>query len=59
MVKIVTNKLGSNDWLIVVNSGQVIFEGPNDERSRELEEIIRALGHEIEMVSVTDKEMFA
>jgi hypothetical protein len=57
MVKIVTNNLGSGDWIAVVGpDGTVIFEGHNV-LPFNLEDILRKLGHEAEVLAVTDEEI--
>ena len=56
MIKIVTNDQGSGDWITIKQGDQYLFEG-HSIHPFELEEILQALGHTVEFISVTDEEM--
>ena len=56
MIKIITNDQGSGDWITIKQGDQYLFEG-HSIRPFELEEILRALGHTVEFISVTDEEL--
>ena len=56
MIKIITNDQGSGDWITVMKDDQYLFEG-HYLMSFDLEDILRSLGHEVSLISVTDEQM--
>jgi uncharacterized protein (DUF433 family) len=59
MIKVITNSLGSGDWITVrdTNTGETLFEGHRIS-ARDLVEILSFDGStEAKLVQVTDEEM--
>jgi hypothetical protein len=56
MIKVITNDQGSGDWITIKQGDQYLFEG-HSIRPFDLENLLRSLGHTVEFISVTDKEM--
>jgi hypothetical protein len=59
MVKVITNNLGSGDWITVLdtNTGETLFEGHRIS-ARDLVEILSFDGStEAELIEVTDEQM--
>lgn len=56
MIKVITNSLGSGDWITVKNGSETLFEG-HRVTALELASIFEQLGHETDVVNVTDEEM--
>ena len=56
MIKIITNSMGSGDWVVVKNGDETLFEGHRIS-ILELSSILEQLGHETDLVETTDEEM--
>ena len=58
MIKVITNSEGSGDWVVVQNTatGETLFEGHRI-TALELASILEQLGHETDIVNVTDEHM--
>ena len=56
MIKIITNSLGSGDWVVVQNSDEELFSG-HRVSPMELSSILEQLGLETDLVEVTDEQM--
>lgn len=56
MIKIVTNSMGSGDWIYIKHDDGVVFEG-HRLSVRDLQELLQLIGHQVEIVEVTDEQM--
>ena len=56
MIKIITNSMGSGDWLIVEQNGSELFSG-HRVTTMELLSILEQLGHETDFVELTDEQL--
>ena len=58
MIKVITNSLGSGDWITVLgNAGSELFSG-HRVGARELQEILNIVARDgCELIEVTDEEM--
>lgn len=56
MIKIITNNKGSGDWIVIKNDDQIINECHRITAS-DLQDILNNLGHQTDLVSLTDTEM--
>jgi hypothetical protein len=57
MIKIVTNGMGSGDWIYIKNAqDEVVFEGHRI-GVRDLKRILQDLGQPAEIFEVTDEQM--
>jgi len=57
MIKVITNSLGSGDWITVVDAnGETLHEGHRIS-AFDLTMILQNLGHHTELVEVTDEQM--
>lgn len=56
MIKIISNSLGSGDWVVVKDKTEVLFEG-HRVTTLELASLLELLGHEVDLVDVTDTQM--
>ena len=60
MIRVVTNSNGSGDWVVVQNGGRDGFEdlfSGHRITPLELASILEQLGHQVDVVAVTDEEM--
>lgn len=56
MIKVITNSMGSGDWVIVEQNGGELFSG-HSISVMELLSILEQLGHETDFVEVTDEQL--
>ena len=56
MIRIITNSQGSGDWTVVKQGDETLFEG-HRVTTMELASILEQLGHETDIVDVTDEQM--
>jgi hypothetical protein len=56
MIKVITNSMGSGDWLIVEQNGSELFSG-HRVTTMELLSILEQLGHETDFVELTDEQL--
>lgn len=58
MINVITNSMGSGDWVAVrdTKTGSILFEGHRI-TPMELASILEQLGHETDLVALTDEEM--
>ena len=56
MIKIVTNNLGSGDWVVVKQGDETLFEG-HRVTTLELVSLLEQLGHATDLVEVDDEQM--
>ena len=56
MIKVITNSRGSGDWTVVKQGNETLFEG-HRVTNMELASILEQLGHETDIVEVTDEQM--
>jgi hypothetical protein len=56
MIKVITNSMGSGDWLIVEQNGSELFSGHRI-TTMELLSILEQLGHETDFVELTDEQL--
>jgi hypothetical protein len=56
MIKVITNSLGSGDWITVLNGDEELFSGHRIS-AMELASLLELLGHETDLVEVTDEQM--
>jgi hypothetical protein len=56
VIKVVTNNLGSGDWILVSDNLGELWSG-HSIRAHELANILALAGLEVELVEVNDKQM--
>ncbi len=56
MIKVITNNLGSCDWVIVKDNADTLFEG-HSVSTLELASLLEQLGHEVDLVQIDDEQM--
>lgn len=56
MIHIVTNSLGSGDWIYIKKGDEVLFEGHRP-TIRDISFMLEILGHETDIVEITDEQM--
>ncbi len=56
MIKVITNSMGSGDWLIVEQNGSELFSG-HRVTTMELLSILEQLGHKTDFVELTDEQL--
>ena len=56
MIKVITNSMGSGDWIVVEQNGSELFSGHRIS-VMELLSILEQLGHETDFVELTDEEL--
>jgi hypothetical protein len=56
MIKIVTNSLGSGDWIYVKHGDDVVFEGYRPS-VRDIKFMLELIGHKVALVELDDEQM--
>jgi hypothetical protein len=56
MIKVITNSLGSGDWLYIKHHDEVVYEGHRPS-VRDIKFMLELIGHKVEMIEVTDEQM--
>ena len=56
MINIITNNLGSGDWVIVRNGMEELFSGHRI-TPLELLSILEQLGHDTDLIEIDDEQM--
>ena len=56
MIKIVTNSLGSGDWIYIKHHEGVVYEGHRPS-VRDIKFMLELIGHKVELCEVTDEQM--
>ena len=56
MIKIVTNSLGSGDWIYIKHGDGVVFEGHRPS-VRDLRFMLELIGHKVDLIEVTNEQM--
>jgi hypothetical protein len=56
MIEIITNSMGSGDWVVVRNGDTVLYEGHRPS-VRDIKFMLELIGHKVELCEVTDEQM--